>query len=54
MIIYLSKDTLSEGERQEEVRNSCSRLLWEAGYEKCTNEGVEYSPGKEEMGVCIP
>lgn len=54
MRIYLSKDTVSEGEQAEEVRNSCSRLLWQAGCEKCTNEGVEYSLGKEEMGDCIP
>ena len=34
---------------------SCySGFLWQAGYEGCTNEGVEYSPGKEGFGVIFP
>ena len=47
------KDRLSEGERADRW-GTAALFLWQAGYEGHTNEGEEYSLGKEEFGGCIP
>lgn len=44
------------GRADRQVRSCCSGFLWQAGYESengyvgHTDEGVEYSQGKEEFG----
>ena len=38
----------------KQVRSWCSGFLWQISYEGHTNEGVEYSLGKEEFGVYLP
>ena len=52
--IYLSKDMVSEAEwADRRVRSYCPGFLWKVSNEGHTNEGAEYSLGKEEFGVCI-
>ena len=51
--IYLNKNTV-RGRAGRQVRNCCPGLLWKAGYEGLTNEGAEYSLGKEEFGGRSP
>ena len=52
--IYLSKDMVSEAEwADRRVRSYCPGFLWKVSNEGHTNEGAEYSLGKEEFGGCI-
>ena len=42
------------GRVSKQVRSWCSGFLWQVSCEELTNEGVEYSLGKEELGVHLP
>lgn len=44
----------SQGESRQFQVSSRPEFLWQTGYVGRTNEGEEYSLGKEKLGGCIP